>query len=205
MDGYGLDVESLPHRQKDAAEIGARYYFSGIACPSGHVAARYTKGGRCTICTQRDSAKARGAQFSGIGVRAVANQARLAAHKSDLRTYVPSRPCKHGHSLRWVASNNCAICDREIRARNRITVKYRRIRKEYGLSPKEYHSLVNRQGGACAICGASPESHFSLHIDHCHDTGRVRGLLCGKCNQAIGLLGHDVKRLAAAMEYISNV
>ena len=54
----------------------------------------------------------------------------------------------------------------------------------------------------CAICGIQVEKSF--HIDHCHITGKYRGLLCSNCNSGIGILGDDYRRLEIAAEYLRN-
>lgn len=78
----------------------------------------------------------------------------------------------------------------------------------YGIGLEGYNALAKSQGGLCAIC-RKPESviHKSgtpmeLAVDHCHVTGGIRGLLCAKCNKAIGLLEDDPALLRAAAEYI---
>jgi hypothetical protein len=78
----------------------------------------------------------------------------------------------------------------------------RRILRGYGLTEESYEALLVRQDRACAICRKPFPTAPHPHIDHDHDTGIVRGLLCGPCNQAIGLLGHDRERLLAASEYL---
>lgn len=70
--------------------------------------------------------------------------------------------------------------------------------KKYGLSQEEYQQLLLDQNFACAIC----ESPDDLVVDHCHKTGRVRGLLCGHCNKAIGLLMDDPIRCKKASDYL---
>lgn len=60
----------------------------------------------------------------------------------------------------------------------------RRDRK-YGLAPGEYARMLAQQGGRCLVCGATPSR--ALMVDHCHETGQVRGLLCGFCNSMLGM------------------
>ena len=56
--------------------------------------------------------------------------------------------------------------------------------KQLGVSDDEYARLLEAQGGGCAICGAKPKTR-RLHVDHDHATGKVRGLLCHRCNRAL--------------------
>lgn len=75
-------------------------------------------------------------------------------------------------------------------------------RRTFGLSADEVDAMLEEQGGGCAICGARPERLASLHVDHCHETGRVRGVLCVRCNQGIGQFEHDPERLRRAADYL---
>jgi hypothetical protein len=63
-----------------------------------------------------------------------------------------------------------------------------RLRRTYGIWLGDYRRLYDEQGGCCAGCG---DFHERLHVDHCHRTGRVRGLLCRVCNLALGRLRDD--------------
>lgn len=79
----------------------------------------------------------------------------------------------------------------------------RRYRRDYGITPLQYEEMVAEQSGLCLICGGPPNGRGKrLHVDHCHDTGAVRGLLCGNCNTALGLFGDDPDRLLAAAAYL---
>ncbi|MGH2786660.1 MAG: endonuclease VII domain-containing protein [Actinomycetota bacterium] len=78
--------------------------------------------------------------------------------------------------------------------------RQRHLEKHYGLSLLEYESLAARQNGVCAICRQPQDG--GLHIDHDHISGRVRGLLCGRCNKALGLLDDDPTRFRAAELYL---
>ncbi len=77
----------------------------------------------------------------------------------------------------------------------------------YGLTPEEYDALVEEQNGVCAICGNPPgEVKFAtrLAVDHCHKTGKNRGLLCRPCNLALGHFEDDVNRMESAIVYLKK-
>ena len=85
----------------------------------------------------------------------------------------------------------------------------RRYRREYGIGIIEVGALYEQQAGRCAIC-KNPERLGDdgelklLAVDHDHDTGRVRGLLCASCNMALGLFSDDMRNLASAITYLAN-
>lgn len=85
------------------------------------------------------------------------------------------------------------------------------LRSIHGISLAEYRRMEAEQGGKCAVCRQPETARYkvrgldkvkSLAVDHCHDTGRIRGLLCANCNTALGLLGEDPDRSRALAEYI---
>jgi len=71
---------------------------------------------------------------------------------------------------------------------------------KYKLSKEEYYSLIEKANGSCQICGLIPKQ---LHVDHDHETGRVRGLLCRKCNTGLGKFGDSETLLYKAIEYLN--
>ena len=74
-------------------------------------------------------------------------------------------------------------------ARIKIKDKYKAIKRNYGLNPEQYDALFQSQLGKCAICGKhQTELTKALCVDHCHTTGKIRGLLCNFCNYGIGFL-----------------
>jgi len=85
-------------------------------------------------------------------------------------------------------SSYCRECRAE---RNRISY----FKRKYGLAPAELDALIAEQLGICCICLTAPAEH----VDHCHETGRVRGVLCFSCNAALGQFKDrpDVIRRAA--------
>jgi hypothetical protein len=76
--------------------------------------------------------------------------------------------------------------------------------RAYGITVEQFESMLAKQGGGCAICGQAngPGRGERLHVDHCHSTGRVRGLLCLKCNHGIGNFSDDTSRMRAAIRYL---
>jgi hypothetical protein len=74
-------------------------------------------------------------------------------------------------------------------------------RKRYGIDEEQYKNMVLSQNNICAICNNT--SNKTLHVDHDHVTGKVRGLLCYSCNTGIGLLKEDINTLTRAIEYLS--
>jgi hypothetical protein len=75
------------------------------------------------------------------------------------------------------------------------------VRHRYGLAPGEYAQLLEQQGGTCAICHCVP-TRKRLAVDHDHETGRVRALLCDNCNRGLGFFGDRTDLLSEAVAYL---
>jgi hypothetical protein len=78
------------------------------------------------------------------------------------------------------------------------------LKKNFGITLEQRDALLDRQGGVCAICG-SHESERALHVDHCHSTGSVRGILCHRCNTGIGMFRDNIEFLSSAIQYLGGV
>lgn len=84
----------------------------------------------------------------------------------------------------------------------------RYLQRTYGITKRDYDTMLVQQQGVCAICGGegflmNTERHkVKLVVDHNHTTGEVRGLLCHNCNRAIGLLQENTQHLEAAIHYL---
>jgi hypothetical protein len=101
------------------------------------------------------------------------------------------------------------------KARNRMrkvpreVMRDRRYQYLYGIDSAWYAAQLVKQNGVCAICG-KPENKtingklLKLAVDHCHDTGKVRGLLCQACNRGIGCFSHDIGILDKAKLFLSQ-
>lgn len=108
----------------------------------------------------------------------------------------------------------CKGCKRMVnRIARRVNYTRERGRKEnlrqnYGITVQQYEEMLVAQGGVCLVCG-QPETAMNgrtkeiqnFHVDHCHTTGRVRGLLCQACNIAYGVMNEDPERIRLLLAY----
>ena len=120
--------------------------------------------------------------------------------------------CSNKASVDWYKQNSDVerLKKQSWRKRNPSKVKSQNRRdalRQYGLSLNDWEQIFNKQNGLCAICDL-PETSTNrgvlmrLSVDHCHSTGKVRGLLCSKCNKAIGLFGDRPDVLRNAAKYL---
>lgn len=112
--------------------------------------------------------------------------------------------------------SRCRECHNEAAKKSYQRHKQKRrdwhLRKTFGISAADYELMLTGQGGKCAICGRREDTSHTrggigairLAVDHCHETGAVRGLLCRSCNTAIGKFRHDPLILKAAIEYLER-
>jgi hypothetical protein len=80
--------------------------------------------------------------------------------------------------------------------------RVKHLKRKFNLTLEEYNSMSDSQNGLCAICQQKCETEMNLAVDHCHTTGKIRGLLCKNCNTAIGLFKEDTDNMLRAIEYI---
>lgn len=112
---------------------------------------------------------------------------------------------------------HCRLCVASYGAERRKEPEFRKRKREnsfrfsYGITIAEYESMFSKQNGLCAIC-EKPETKLhgrtkkpmSLSVDHCHNSKKVRGLLCSQCNLMLGLANDDIARLQQAITYLSG-
>jgi len=104
------------------------------------------------------------------------------------------KQCQVKRSQQWRRNNP---------EKQKISQRKCRIKSQFGISLEEYDSLLSKQNGKCAICGGHTDGD-ALAVDHNHKTNEVRGLLCHRCNTAIGLFKDDVSLLQKAIEYLTT-
>lgn len=115
------------------------------------------------------------------------------------------KPCRKDMKARYLAGKTQAEKDR---------TAAQRLYQMYGLSVEQFLSMWDDCGGHCQICGIEMHSRFvdgekddrstRCNVDHCHDSGEVRGLLCTRCNTALGKMDDDTDRLQKAIDYLSK-
>lgn len=79
-----------------------------------------------------------------------------------------------------------------------------RLKCVYGITIKEFDELLESQGGVCAICQSDDPASANWHVDHCHSSDAVRGILCGPCNQGLGNFRDNQAALLAAIDYLAR-
>jgi len=92
---------------------------------------------------------------------------------------------------RWKANNKEKVREsarvrRATSAKARASIRAAQVRRDFGLSRDSYERMLQEQQGRCKICGGANKNGWALHVDHCHETGVVRALLCFQCNTAVG-------------------
>jgi hypothetical protein len=133
-------------------------------------------------------------------------------HRSDCKA------CNLLAKKEWYAANREAVIEKVkrwqrehkdvVNARNRAyreahpdAMREWDLKTKFGISISDYDGLLEAQGGDCAICG-KPQGKISLHVDHDHESGEIRGLLCLGCNNALGQFKDDCDLLARAAGYL---
>lgn len=135
-----------------------------------------------------------------------------AIHRRKIMAEVNARYHKHSAKIlksqrKYYKKNRKAILQRMSEYQKQYPRSYEQhVKLKYGISPSTYKEMFKKQAGKCAICKRKqPKNarHFKrLCIDHCHSTGKVRGLLCTKCNHGIGEFRDNPKLCIKAATYL---
>jgi hypothetical protein len=102
----------------------------------------------------------------------------------------------------WRAKRSSWTADRK--RRQAVYMRDYQLRRNYGITSSEYDRMLLDQGGCCALCGNKPKGKIALHVDHCHKTGKVRKLLCVKCNMALGWFELNTQKVLEYLEEESH-
>lgn len=126
--------------------------------------------------------------------------------------FVKSADSKSGYRHLCKECNNAYYAQRRIdkyekvRSYERKFHRTRNLKYNFGINEEIYDKMLLEQNNTCALCPAtkSDSTRPNLAVDHCHTTGRVRGLLCGKCNKGLGLFSDNVELLKRAINYLEK-
>lgn len=104
--------------------------------------------------------------------------------------------------------SRCKICLSKERSKYKEAKREWDYLNKYGITIKEYNTMLKNQNGCCQICGSSTpcksRKDENLYVDHCHETGKVRGLLCNSCNRGLGYFKDNSNLLEKAKEYLDE-
>lgn len=122
------------------------------------------------------------------------------------RTYSYCRECQSVVAKRWRQENLAYL--KEYKAQRFATRPARdkwngHLIQRYGITADQYEAMAQEQKGVCAIC-YEPPARKRLSVDHCHGTGKVRGLLCERCNSFLGRVNDNAMILASAVTYLHD-
>jgi hypothetical protein len=102
------------------------------------------------------------------------------------------------------------VCKKCMNIYDYKTDKNHKLKKAYGITLDQYNELLLKQKNKCSICGIDNNGKYrnkdrAFAVDHCHNTNKIRGLLCSDCNIAIGLLKDNTKYLQSAINYLNKL
>lgn len=164
--------------------------------PSCHPGRKHRANGMCEACYLEERRRKRGITKRNTPVIICGHPDRKHHCKGMCRAcYITSDYRKQKYAERME--------DPARRQKQKDTFRANKLRKLYGLTPDEYDQMLTQQGGVCAICKTQKPSKYNLPVDHDHDTGQVRGILCIPCNRAIGYLENPSWR-AQAETYLAQ-
>lgn len=121
-------------------------------------------------------------------------------NKSDCKSY-RCKTCDYKARQKWKDDNPVSAWK---------SSRSRTLKNKYGITLEDYYKMLEEQNYSCKICGKLESDNLvhgnfsSLSVDHCHNTGKNRGLLCNQCNRAIGMLLDSPKLLRKAADYIES-
>lgn len=100
--------------------------------------------------------------------------------------------CSNKASNRWKKEN---------KEKNQLSIQKSKLKRKYGITIEQYEAMVKEQKGVCYIC-KNENPNRKLSVDHCHKTGKIRKLLCDKCNMTLGLINDSQELLKQFIFYL---
>lgn len=178
-------------------------YTTGRPCIRGHMAPRRFSNGNCIECdrekaldTSRHLTEARNARARERYATDPEYRAKIAARRT------PEWYERVKRQKREKYRTDSEYREKLSAARRGRDQRHTQLKTNYGITLVDYQRMLSEQDGVCAICRHPSEK--TLHVDHNHETGTVRGLLCEKCNHGLGCFKDDEDILRRAMEYLTK-
>ena len=146
--------------------------------------------------------------------------------KERVGQYTPScKDCrrKKANKYRRENHNNVRAIEKKYRAKHKIKINHAnklrlrnkrkndpnfdrayKLKYTYGITLEDFNEMLKKQKGKCAICGTKEPRGRGFCVDHCHNTGKIRGILCHGCNTGIGSLRDSTELLRKAINYLKT-
>lgn len=174
-----------PRSLPEARAAGSKFYYTGKPCRHGNIELRLTSAGACWCGDCRK------------------------LHSGRVNSWQKRNPEKVlPRTANWRAENkdHVRVYLRDYKDSNRRRERERHLFARYGITMDDYEAILSAQGGKCSLCSTPAESSARkrLFVDHCHGTGRVRGLLCDDCNKSLGVIEKYRDKLTAMLDYADN-
>ena len=177
-----MKLKDYPRSRAEAKLLKVSKYYTGNPCIHGHLDLRHTISASCITCDKEKAQRQRDERGDEIYA---------------LRRYRTKYDKEYRDRVRLQARNRYK--------KNKRKIAFQRLEAKYGVNQETYEAMLRDQNNRCAICRTdstnSPRAKM-FYIDHCHSTSKVRGLLCHKCNFAIGNFNDDINLLRSAIDYL---
>lgn len=115
---------------------------------------------------------------------------------------------KAAYNKQWKKDNpeKVKLLQERYNKRNPFANRAAIIKNKFNMSSEDYENMLLDQKGSCKICKrqSNNKSQKHFHIDHCHETGKIRGLLCNKCNMGLGMFNDNIELLKIAIDYLGD-
>ena len=184
--------KSIP---KQIAEDKGDITYEGTPCKREGHTLRYTKSNQCVQCDKK-----------------------WVHPRSDGKLTYEGTPCSYGHTLRYTVRGQCVQCQKNYEMDRRSTLEGKkshsrsRLKRQYGITEYDWLKMYEEQGGKCLILSCTVTSHDrwweqgskGFCVDHCHKTGKIRGLLCAECNKGTGRIEKNIKLEHERIKHIYN-